>query len=101
MMLRVLVVTKVRTRFSLTREVQQWGRRHRFLPAHAWRGDWSGDGLRVSVDELVPLLVWTKEKYQRELRRRGRVPVQERGRGMVCTHRISRFLSTAMANSGE
>jgi hypothetical protein len=66
----------------------------------SWRGYGGGD-LRVSIDELVPLLVWTKEKYQRELRRRGRVPVQERGRGMVCTHRILRFLSTAMANSGE
>jgi hypothetical protein len=27
--------------------------------------------------------------------------VQERGRSMVCTHRISRFSSAAMVNSGE
>jgi hypothetical protein len=66
----------------------------------SWRGYGGGD-LRVSIDELVLLLVWTKEKYQRELQRRGRVPVQERGRGMVCTHRISRFLSAAMVNSSE
>jgi hypothetical protein len=65
-----------------------------------WRG-YGGGELRVSIDELVLLLVWTKEKYQRELRRRGNVPVQERERGMVCTHRIPRFLSAAMANSGE
>jgi hypothetical protein len=65
-----------------------------------WRG-YGGGELRVSIDELILLLVWTKEKYQRELRRRGNVPVQERERGMVCTHRIPRFLSAAMANSGE
>jgi hypothetical protein len=62
---------------------------------------YGGGELRVSVDELIPLLVWAKEKYQRELRRRGKVPVQERERGMVCTHRISRFLSAVMAYSGE
>jgi hypothetical protein len=66
----------------------------------SWRG-YGGGELRVSIDELVSLLIWTKEKYQHELRRRGRVPVQERGRGMVCTYWISRFLSAAMANSGE
>jgi hypothetical protein len=62
-----------------------------------------GDGVGDSGagDELVLLLVWTKEKHQRELWRRGKVPVQERERGMVCTHRIPRFLSAAMANSGE
>jgi hypothetical protein len=65
-----------------------------------WRR-YGGGELRVSVDELVWLLVWTKEKHQHELRRRGKVPVQERERGMVCTHRIPRLLSTAMANSGE
>jgi hypothetical protein len=27
---------------------------------------YGGGELRVSVDELIPLLVWTKEKYQRE-----------------------------------
>jgi hypothetical protein len=65
-----------------------------------WRR-YGGGELRVSVDELVLLLVWTKEKYLRELWRRGKVPAQERERGMVCTHRIPRFLSAAMANSGE
>jgi hypothetical protein len=55
----------------------------------------------VSVDELVLLLVWTKEKYQCELRRRGNVLVQERERGVVCTHWIPRFLFAATANSGE
>jgi hypothetical protein len=65
-----------------------------------WRR-YGGGELRVSVDELVPLLVWTKEKYQRELQRRGKVLVQERERGMVCTHRVSKFLSAAKANSGE
>jgi hypothetical protein len=65
-----------------------------------WRG-YGGGELLGSIDELVPLLVWTKEKYQCELRRRGKVPVQERERGMVCTHRISRSLSAAMVNSGE
>jgi hypothetical protein len=58
-------------------------------------------GVSGAGDELVLLLVWTKEKHQRELRRRGKVPVQERERGMVCTHRIPRFLSAAMTNSGE
>jgi hypothetical protein len=58
-------------------------------------------GVSGAGDVLVLLLVWTKEKHQRELRRRGKVPVQERERGMVCTHRIPRFLSAAMMNSSE
>jgi hypothetical protein len=93
-------MTKVWTRIRATRRVR-WRRRFRRLLPPVARGDgwrrYDGGELRVSVDELV----WTKEKHQRELRRRGKVPVQERKRGMVCTHRIPRLLSAAMANSGE
>jgi hypothetical protein len=84
---------KVWTRIRAARRVRwrRWFRR--LLPPVARSDGWrryGGGELRVSVDELVLLLVWTKEKYLRELRRRGKVPAQGRERGMVCTHRIPR-----------
>jgi hypothetical protein len=52
-------------------------------------------------DDTDLLRVWTRGGHQSELQREGNKPVQEKGRGVVGTHRISEILPAAMADSGE
>jgi hypothetical protein len=60
--------------------------------------DTGGSGVVVAFDWLQ---VRTRGGHQRELRRRGNISVQERGRGAVGTHRISVIWAAAIADSNS